>query len=185
MQHHLNSSEIHIDEENTNLIWGLVAVVTIAAATYMLTNAFMAGSWTHASYVQVISAILFSVGIYGVIRISTPLYHFVLRAEETNLKIEIWQDGETPIDVQAIPLPEIQELHIAPRTPRTSDDALFDFSTSYYLLYRLKSANSFNRLIDLEGKSFALKVEDIQRIMQFLHRHQPTITIPAEDAVFL
>lgn len=181
----MKTKEINIDEENTNLIWGLVAIVAIAGATYMLTNAFMAGSWELATYTQLISLALFILGFYGIIRISTPLFHFVLRVTDDQLKIEIWQEGDQPVDVQLIPLQQIKELRIAPHTPRAANDALFDFSSSYYLLYRLTSTASFKRLIDLEGKAFTLKVEDIKKIINFISGHNPAIDVPDNDAVFV
>lgn len=180
----MKSDKIHIDEENTQLIWGLVSVVSIAAATYMLTNAFMAGSWTLASYTQIISLLLFTLGFYGIIRISTPLYHFVLSISESTLQIEIWQESEQPIDIKTVQLNAIEELRIAPHTPRSPNEALFDFTTSYYLLYKTKDNDNFKRLISLEGESFTLKVDDIKKVMGFLVSHHPAIHVPEENVFF-
>ncbi|MBN2733083.1 MAG: hypothetical protein JXR26_11695 [Balneolaceae bacterium] len=181
----MKSDKINIDEENTQLIWGLVAVVSIAAATYMLTNAFMAGSWHWAGYKQLMSMALFIIGFYGITRISTPLYHFVLSISESTLQIEIWQESEHPIDIKTVQLNSIEELRIAPHTPRAPNEALFDFSTSYYLLYKTTDNDNFKRFISLEGESFTLKVDDIKKVMDFLVSHNPAIHVPDENTIFL
>lgn len=181
----MKSDKIHIEEENTQLIWGLVSVVSIATATYMLTNAFMAGSWELASYTQIISLLFFTLGFYGIIRISTPLYHFVLSIKESTLVIEIWQESEQPIDIKTVQLDSIEELRIAPHAPRSPNEALFDFSTSYYLLYQTKGDANFNRLISLEGESFTLKVDDIRTVVEFLVSHHSEIHVPESDTIFM
>jgi hypothetical protein len=180
----LKADKIHIDEENTQIIWGLVAVVSIGLATYMLINAFMAGSWQTAGYTQIAGLILFTIGFYGIVRISSPLFHFVLRAESQILTIEIWREGDQPLDVQTFDLPSIQELRITPHAPRSPNEALFDFSSSYYLLYRNDEQDDFYRLIDLEDESFTLKVEDLSKIMALIREHNPDIIIPHEQRVY-
>lgn len=177
----MDINALHIDEENTTLLWGLVSVIAIATATYMLSNAFMAGNW---SVLQLISIFLFSLGIYGIIRLSTPLLHFVLCVEDDILKIEIWQEGDTPKDIQYIPLYSIQELRIAPHTPRDAGDALFDFSTSYHLVCLMKEEALFRRLIEIDHASFTLKVDDIKHIIHFLHSHNPSIIVPEIGGLF-
>jgi len=144
----------------------------------------MAGSWSIAGYTQVISLALFSVGFYGIIRISSPLFHFVISISDSTLIIEIWQEGEQPLDIKNIALQTIDELRIAPHTPRSPNEALFDFSTSYHLLWRPANEEEFCPLIDYDSAAFTLKVEDIVKIIQFVRRHEPEIKIPAEQTVY-
>lgn len=181
----MKSSKIHIEEENTQIIWGLVAVVSIGLATYVLINAFMAASWHWAGYKQLLSMALFIIGFYGIIRVSTPLFQFVLRIRGNILEIEIWRESDRPLSVKTFPLDEIAELRIAPHNPRNSKEALFDFSTNYHLLFRTVDNDEFVRLIKLEGESFTLKVDDIKRIIQFLRNHQNSIKVPSEPTLFL
>jgi hypothetical protein len=175
--------KIHIDEERTYLIWGLTALISIAAAAYILTDAFTAGGWS-TGYMQLISLALFALGIYGIIRISSPLFHFVLSIDGSTLVIEIQKEEGDPLDVQKIPLDAISELRIAPHTPRSSGEALFDFTTDYHLLYKDKRTSVFQRLIDIKGESFTLKVKDIRKIIGFLAVHNPDIFIPKDQVLF-
>ncbi len=174
----MSTDKIHIYEENTQIIWGLIAIVSIGIATYTLFNAFMAVSWQWAGYKQLLSMALFILGFYGIIKISTPLYHFVLKVTDSTLNIEIWREGDEPLDIKSLSLRAIDELRVAPHTPRAPDEALFDFSTSYHLLYRLRDDTEFRRLIKLQDASFTLKVEDIKKIVEFLSSHNSEITIP-------
>lgn len=180
----MKAKKIHIDEENTHLFWGLISVFSIASATYLLTNAFMAGSWSIAGYTQIISLLLFTLGFYGIIRLSSPLFHFVLSVSGATLIVEIWQDESEPLDIQEIALDSIAELRIAPHSPRSPNEALYDFSTSYHLLYRNEQSAEFRRLIDYDSAAFTLKVEDIVKIIQFVRKHEPEIKIPAEQSVY-
>ncbi|HYW35803.1 MAG TPA: hypothetical protein VE868_10385 [Balneolaceae bacterium] len=181
----MNYEKIHIDEEKTYLIWGLSAVVSIAAATYILSDAFVTGSWGTAGYKQFTSLILFIVGIYGIIRISSPLYHFDLYIEDSMLCIKIQKGEQKPLEVQKISLDAIRELRIAPHTPRSSNEALFDFTTNYHLLYKDDRTGNFERLIYLEGETFTLKVKDIRKIIGFLVAHKSDISIPDDQTLFL
>jgi hypothetical protein len=108
----------------------------------------------------------------------------VLLAESQILTIEIWREGDQPLDVQTFDLPSIQELRITPHAPRSPNEALFDFSSSYYLLYRNDEQDDFYRLIDLEDESFTLKVEDLSKIMALIREHNPDIIIPHEQRVY-
>ena len=160
-------------------------MVAIAGATYMLSNAFMAGQWSVAGYAQLVSVGLFAVGCYGLIRISSPLYHFVLTVEDELLRIEIWHGGDQPQDVQAIRLQHINTIRIAPQRRRAENEALFDFSMNYQLLYTTKTDTDFRPLIALEEQSFTLKVDDIHNIIDFLHVHHPEIDRPDANQLFL
>ncbi len=181
----MRTEKLHIYEENTQIFWGLISVVAIGMATYMLTNAFLAGNWSIAGYKQIISITLFSIGFYGIIRVSSPLFHFVLSVSGTILSIETWKEGETPLFIQKLDLEMISALRIAPHTPRSPNEALFDFSTDYHLLYQKRKSAEWKQLIDPEGESFTLKVEDIRRIVQFLNHHQSDIDTPEEQNLFL
>jgi hypothetical protein len=181
----LKTDKLHIHEENTQIFWGLISIVAIGMATYMLANAFLAGTWSIAGYKQIISIALFSIGFYGIIRISSPLFHFVLSVSGSVLSIETRKGEETPLHTQKLDLKMISALRIAPHTPRSSNEALFDFSTGYHLLYQKRKSAAWNRLIDPKDESFTLKVEDIRRIVQFLNRHQSDIDVPEEQSFFL
>ena len=183
--YYLNNKELHIEEENIQLFWGLIALVSIALATYMLTNAFMAGSWSLAGYAQITSLALFTVGFIAIIKVSSPLYRFVLSVNGSILTIEIWNEGDQPIEVKEKNLADIRELRISPHSPRLPGEALFDFSSSYHLLYRKNESADFKKLMDFEGTSFTLKVEDIGKIMAFLLLHNPDMYVPENDAIFV
>ena len=181
----MKSEKLYIDEENTHILWGLVAVVSIGMASYILINAFMAGSWEIAGSTQLLSLALFSIGFYGIIRISSPLFHFILFVEENMLHIETWKEGEKPVHVKTLALDNIEALRIAPHTPRSAGEALYDFSTSYHLLYKERESGQYKRLIDPEGESFTLRVEDIRKVIRFLRSHGESIDIPEEESLFL
>jgi hypothetical protein len=179
----LNYERIHIDEERTYLIWGLTAIISIADASYLLTGAFTAENWS-SGYMLLISLALFAIGIYGIIRISSPLFHFDLYLNDATLIIEIQKGEGQPIDIQQIPLSAISELRITPHTPRSSGEALFDFAADYHLLYKDKRTSGFQRLIDIEDESFTLKVKDIRKIIGFLAAQNHDILVPEDSILF-
>ncbi len=133
---------------------------------------------------HLISLGLFALGIYGIIRISSPLFHFDLYLDDATLIIEIRKGEGRLMDIQKIPLNAISELRIAPHTPRSSGEALFDFAADYHLLYKDKRTSGFQRLIDIEDESFTLKVKDIRKIIGFLAAQNSDIYIPEDQVLF-
>lgn len=173
----MNNSQIHIYEENINLFWGLLGLLTIASGTYLLAGAFFAGDWRWAGIQQIGSLLLFAIGFYAVIQLTSPLYNFKIYLKNEILNTEIWQGKETHLSTNKIAIDEITEIQISPHTPRKENEALFDFSTDYHLLYRAGEEPVWQPFIELENHSFTLKVEDIRKIMRFLERHNAGINI--------
>jgi hypothetical protein len=180
----VNYEKIHIDEERTWLLWALTSLVSIAAAAYFLFEVFAETHWLIVGYTAFICLILFAIASYGIVRITSPLYHFDLSVKDSTLQIEIRLKGDEPLDVQKIPLKSIRELRIAPHTPRSGNEALFDFATNYHLLYRSDQSGDFQRLIYLEEQSFTLKVQDIHKIIAFLTASNHDIVAPGDQLLF-
>ncbi len=171
----MSDSQIHIYEENINLFWGLLGILTIASGTYLLADAFFAGNWKLASIQQIGSIALFAIGFYAIIKLTDPLYHFILSMQDEILCVEIWQGSESHLNTKKIRVNEITDLKAARHTPRKENEALFDFSTNYHLLYRTGKEQVYESLIDLEKQSFALKLKDIEKVIKFLKQQNRTI----------
>lgn len=175
--------ELHIYEEATNLFWGLIIVVSTTLATYILANAFVTSGWSISSLNQIIALFLFMLSFVGILKISEPLYHFVFTVEQQNLKVVSYK-GDQEINIDLIPLNEIEALKFSPYHPRERGEALFDFSTNYRLMFKRVSQFDYKPLIDLEGAAFTLKVDDIIRIIRFIKSYQSSVSVPREQAEF-
>ncbi len=173
----MRNSQIHIYEENINLFWGLIGLLTVASGTYLLADAFFGSSWTFLGLQQISSLILFALGFYAIFQLTSPLYNFIIKLQDDVLHIEIWQGSETQLKIKQIELNEIIELKIAPHTPRKENEALFDFSANYHLLYRAGQEPVWHPFLELENHSFTLKIEDIRKIAQLLKRNNATINM--------
>lgn len=187
-KHPLSCSIMHstltIYEEETNLLWGLAVVVAAAFATYLLGDAFLQESLLVIGFRQLLALTLFVLAFVGILKITDPLYRFELQIEGEQLVIEAYK-GEELEKTLFYDLHELEELRFAPKTPTSKDDALFDFSPNYFLIYRSSTDNRYRKLIDLGNVSFTLKVPDIARIIRFIRRHNPSIHIPGEQEAFL
>lgn len=177
------SKKLHIYEEATNLFWGLLVVAATASATYILANTFVSAGWQISGVKQVIVLILFSISFIGIFKISDPLLHFVVFIEQQSLNVEV-RKGEEPIKVITIGLDEIETLKFSPHFSRSKGEAMFDFSTSYHLMWRPVHEQAYQLLIDLDDISFTLKVEDIAKIIRLIREHNPDIKVPAEQEEF-
>ena len=178
-----SSKKLRIYEEATNLFWGLIVVVTTASATYILANTFVSSGWQISGVKQVIVLLLFTVSFIGIFKISDPLLHFVIYIENRVLTIEVFK-GDDQFKTIEVPLNNIETLKFSPHYSRSSGEALFDFSTSYHLMWRPVDGNNYAKLIDLEDISFTLKVEDIAKIIRLIREHNPNIGVPAEQREF-
>lgn len=177
------SEKIHIYEEATNLFWGLITLVSTTLATYILANSLVTDGWSFTSLNQIFALLLFSLSFVGILKISDPLYHFIFSVEKQVLYIEI-KKGEQHIDTSEIPLSDISSLKFSPFTPRSSKEALFDFSANYQLMWKARDESEYAQLIDLGDVSFTLKVEDIAKVIRFIRKHDTDIHVPAEQGKY-
>lgn len=175
--------ELHVFEKSTNLFWGLTILICTAGGTYLLAGSFVSMNWDPFKLDQLLALGLFIISFTGIIKLSEPLYHFILYYDEGFLTIEI-KKGEVHTDTIRIPVEDIQELKFAPHDPRSADEALFDFSTNYHLLYKKKHQSAYNKLLGLESASITLKVDDIAKIMRFIKQHNSKVLIPREQATY-
>lgn len=179
----MRHKELHVFEESNHLFWGLIILVTTALGTYLLAGSFVTTDWYPFNIKQLIALALFGISFAGIIKLSDPLYHFILYADNNQLIIDI-KKGEIKTDSLVIDMEEIQQLKFAPHTPREKNEALFDFSTSYHLLYQTRDATSFHKLLGDQSAAITLKVDDIAKIMRFISEHNPDILIPREQAAY-
>lgn len=175
--------ELHIFEKGTHLFWGLVILVCTAVGTYLLAGSFVSMDLDPFKLDQLFALGLFALSFWGIIQLSEPLYHFILYSEDDVLVIDI-KKGDIHTDSLRIPFNEIRKIKFAPHHPRSSDEALFDFSTNYHLLYQKSGSTDFEKLLDVQSASITLKVDDIAKIMRFISKHNPDVTIPQEQAAY-
>lgn len=173
--------ELHIFEEETNLFWGLIILVCTAAGTFTLAGSFITMNWNLLSFNQLFALALFLISFWGIFKLSEPLYHFVFSFEDNVLIIKI-KKGELNVDKLRIPVQDIDALKFSPHYPRSSNEALFDFSMNYHLMWRKQNESVYRKLIGLKSANFTLKVNDIAKIMHFIRRQNPNIFIPEEQS---
>lgn len=93
------------------------------------------------------------------------------------LHIEIWEGNDTKHGTKKVMIGEIAELKIMSHTPRKENEALFDFSTNYHLLYRNHREDVYSDLITLNDQSFTLKLKDIQKVIRFIKKYNGKIGV--------
>lgn len=179
----MRHKELHVFEESNHLFWGLIILVATALGTYLLAGSFVTMDWYPFNVRQLLSLGLFVISFVGIIKLSEPLYHFILYFEDNILLIDI-KKGDLRTDTLKIPVDHIEHLKFAPHNPRDADEALFDFSTNYHLLYKEKEDTSFYKLLGDQSASITLKVDDIADIMRFISNRNPGIQIPREQAAY-
>ena len=179
----MRHKELHVFEESNHLLWGLIILVATAGGTYLLAGSFVTMNWYPFNIRQVLALGLFGISFSGIIKLSEPLYHFILYFDDNLLLIDI-KKGDLKTDTLEIPVDSIQQLQFAPHDPRDADEALFDFSTNYHLLYQKKDETSFQKLLGDQSAAITLKVDDIAKIMRFITNRNPNIKIPSEQATY-
>jgi hypothetical protein len=177
------NSKITVFEQTNNLFWGLLVLICTAGGTYLLAGSFISLNWDFFKVEQLLALVLFVISFWGIIKLSEPPYNFLLYFKDKQLYIEI-KKGNLRTKTLQIPVKEIEELKFTPHDPRSSDEALFDFSANFHLLYRKKDDVSFQKLLGTESAAITLKVDDIGKIMHFITDHNPNIMIPQEQAQY-
>lgn len=176
-------SKIHIYEEQTKLLWGLVTLVSTIIATYILAGTFTAPSWANLEMSQLLALGLFVISFIGIFKLAEPLYHFILRANQNVLIIEAMK-GDEKIKTLRIELEEINSLRFEPDKPRSKNEAMFDFARDYHLMWQKNGHSEYQKLLDLDENDFVLKVDDIAKIMRFISSQNPEISIPDKQASY-
>jgi hypothetical protein len=176
-------TKIHIYEEQTKLIWGLITLVSTIIATYILAGTFTAPSWANLELSQLLALGLFIISFIGIFKLAEPLYHFILHTDKKVLTIEAMK-GDKKLKTIQIHLEEIAALKFEPDEPRSENEALFDFAKDYHIMWRKKGHSTYQKLLDLEESDFVLKVDDIAKIMRFISNHNSEIYIPREQASY-
>lgn len=175
--------ELHVFEEVAYLLWGLVILVCTAGGTYLLTGAFVSMDWDIFKLRQLLALGLFIISFWAIFKVANKRYHLILFFEDDLLTIKI-KKGDINADTIEIPVQEIESLKFAPHTPRAPNEALFDFSRSYQLMYRTHSDEKYHQLLDIDSGTITLKVDDIANIMRFISQKNPGIHIPREQAEY-
>lgn len=175
------NQELHIFEEETNLFWGLIILICTSVGTFLLAGSFTSMNWNLFSLNQFVALGLFLISFWGIFKLSEPLYHFIFNFKDDVLVIKI-KKGKLNIETLKIPVQEIEALKFSPHYPRSSNEALFDFSMNYYLMWKKQHETDYRKLLDLNSANFTLKVNDIADIMRFIRQRNPNISIPREQA---
>lgn len=181
----MNTDTLYIEEEATNLFWGPVILVTGAAATYLLSDAFISSAhWTLLGFRQLLALLFLLISFYGIIKISAPRYHLIFVIKEQTVIIDVYR-GEDQVQTIRIPLDQMEALKFSPHAPRSNSEALFDLTPSYHPVYKPPGQEAWQRLIDLGSESITLKVQDIGKIIHFIMNYKPDLQVPGEQAPYL
>lgn len=175
--------ELHILEEEANLFWGIAILVCTAGGTFLLAGTFISMNWNILNFRQFTAIILFFISFWGIFRLSEPRYHFIFRFDEDILVIDKYK-GSIHFDSHRIAADNIEALKFAPDSPRSKNEALFDFSRTYHLMWKTKNNNRFQRMLSVESSRFTLKVDDIAKIMRFIRNRVPEVRIPSEQETY-
>lgn len=171
--------ELHIIEEDNNLIWGLIILIFSALGTYLLDGAFV----NIFSAQQITAFISFLISFIGLFKLTEDKYHLALRFEGNILNIEI-SKGRHTIDNLKIDGSDIAALEFRPERSRSSGEARFDYSRSYHLMWRKANEVSYQKLLALNSTDITLQVDDIADIMRYIKKRVPEADIPIEQASF-
>jgi len=175
--------ELHVFEEVAYLFWGLVILICTAGGTFLLSGSFVSLDWDIFKLRQLAALGLFMISFWAIFKVSNTPYHLVLYFEDDLLIIQI-KKGDINADTIKIPVQDIEALKFAPHTPRSSNEALFDFSRSYQLMYRTHTDEKYHQLLQIDSGTITLKVDDIANIMRFISERNPNIHIPKEQAAY-
>lgn len=178
-------NRLTVYEENTSLIWAPVIVVAAALGTYLLGDILLAEFSGTGTFKQLLVFGLFILSIYGIVRISDPLYKFIFTTGPYSdiLIIKIYK-GEQLAEEVAMPFTEIEALKFSSIFDRERNEALFDLSANYRLLYRKRGERDYRPLLNPGKDSFVLKPDDISKIIRFIRARNPGIYVPEEQANF-
>ncbi|HKJ30725.1 MAG TPA: hypothetical protein VKA34_02805 [Balneolales bacterium] len=176
--------ELTIVEENYKIIWWVIVVVSGGFAAFLLETVFNLHEMLQTILLTIIALFLFSIAFRGIYKISETLYRFHFVIKNNNVTIQVFK-GDILYDEQYLKLDDVNYLSLKPREKPSPGEALFDFSSNYYLVYKEDEDNEYKEVISSDNYSFTLRITDIGKIIQFFMTQNPYITIPEPYKSFL
>lgn len=178
------AAEIRIYEEHSKLLWSMIVLVGGAFGIVYLNRLL----FTEETYMIILHGIIsfsaFFFAVKGVLKVAENLYHFVFYVKDKQLHIDVYK-GDPFIKNLQYPLAAIDQLSFRSSRRRGPEEALLDYSTSYYLMVKTMDDINPHPMIEVDGNFFSLKVDDISRIIKYIRRHNPNIDVPEPDRSFL
>lgn len=176
--------ELTIVEENYKIIWWVLVIVSGGLAAFLLETVFNLHHMLQTIFLTIISLILFAIAFRGIYEITKLLYRFHFIIEGNEITIQIFK-GDILYDEQYLKLDDIEILSLKPREKPSPGDALFDFSSNYYLVYKPVDDNDYKKVIASDDFSFTLRITDIGKIIRLFKSQNPNIIIPEPYSSFL
>jgi hypothetical protein len=176
--------ELTIVEENYKIIWWVLVVVSGGLAAFLLERVFNLQDLTHTVMLTIMVLVLFSIAFRSIYKISEQLYRFHFSIRGNDITIHIYK-GDILYDEQQLNLDDIEILSLKPREQPYPGDALFDFSSNYYLVFKGPDDDEYKEVIRSDDYSFTLRITDIGKIMRLLISQNPRITVAEPYRSFL
>ncbi|HKJ45587.1 MAG TPA: hypothetical protein VJ991_07150 [Balneolales bacterium] len=176
--------ELTIVEENYKIIWWVLVVVSGGLAAFLLERVFNLQDLTQTITLTIIALVLFSIAFRSIYKISEQLYRFHFSIRGNDITIHIYK-GDILYDEQLLHLDDIEILSLKPREKPYPGDALFDFSSNYYLVYKGPDDEEYKEVILSDDYSFTLRITDIGKIIRLLINQNPRITVAEPYRSFL
>lgn len=177
------SDEFRVYEEDFKIIWAMTAFGSGLIGIYLLNTSFGLSSIIFKLTVVIFSLVFFTYSFYAAFKAAEDLHEVDFQVVDGLLTIKILKRGEI-IKSESLDLDKLRYLLIEPRIKPKSGEAVFDYTSNYFLRFQTVESNDIIPMIDLGSYTMSLKLEDIERLIHFIQKYQPNINVKAEELDF-
>lgn len=177
------SEEFRVYEEDFKIVWAMTAFGSGLIGIYFLNTSFGLFSLFIKMPVVILSLVFFTFSFYAAFKAAEDLHEVSFQVVDGQLTIKIFKKNEI-IKSESLALDKIQYLLIEPRIKPKSGEAVYDYTSNYFLRFQTLDCNDILSLINLGNYTMSLKLEDIERLIQFIQKYQPNIKVMAGDLDF-
>ncbi len=178
------SDELRVYEEDFKVVWAMLAFASGLIGIFLLNTSFNLFEIFIKLPVILASLIFFTFSFYAAFKAAEDLHEIAMFIQDMELIIRVFKRGEIIKD-EKLSLLNIKCFFIEPKIKPKNGEAIYDYTSNYYLKYQTAENSDSQPFIDLGPYTLTLKLEDIERMIAFIKKYNPHIIVISEEFNFI
>ncbi len=174
------SDELRVYEEDFKVIWAMSAFGSGLIGIYLLNTSFNLFEIFIKLPVILASLIFFAFSFYAAFKAAEDLHEIVICIQNGELIVRVFKREEI-IKEENLSVSNIKCFFIEPKIKPKNGEAIYDYTSNYYLKYQTIDNSDFMPFIDLVHYTLTLKLEDIERLIAFVQKYNQQIFVISEE----
>lgn len=178
------SDEIKVYEEDFKVIWGMAAFSSGLAGIFFLNMSFSLFEIFIKLPVILASLVCFTFSFYAAFKAAEDLHEIAFHIHDNSIVSRIFKREEL-VKEETIPLTKIKCFYIEPKIQPKDGEAIYDYTSNYYLKYQTIESSNLLPFINLGSYTLSFKLEDIEKLITFIQKYNPNIYVISKEFTYM